>query len=184
MSILNNDANRLELFLDNMMGSAIQLLVLIIGIGWLLFDINAQLALVTLSIIPVAALFTWWFMKRIEAFYADVRSSVGDLNTRLENNLAGIEVIKTAGTESFEDERVRKSSYEYFKRDWQALRMNFVYRPGMQLLTSVAFAATFVVGGLWFLADPPFGFSGRAPTSANSSRSSSSPSAWSNRSPR
>ncbi|MFH5798382.1 ABC transporter ATP-binding protein [Haladaptatus sp. CMAA 1911] len=164
MSILNNDANRLELFLDNMMGSAIQLLVLIIGIGWLLFDINAQLALVTLSIIPVAALFTWWFMKRIEAFYADVRSSVGDLNTRLENNLAGIEVIKTAGTESFEDERVRKSSYEYFKRDWQALRMNFVYRPGMQLLTSVAFAATFVVGGLWFLADPPLGISGSAPT--------------------
>ncbi|WP_231183760.1 ABC transporter ATP-binding protein [Haladaptatus sp. DYF46] len=164
MSILNNDANRLELFLDNMMGSAIQLLVLIIGIGAILFDINAQLALVTLSIIPVAALFTWWFMKRIEAFYADVRSSVGDLNTRLENNLAGIEVIKTAGTESFEDERVRKSSYEYFKRDWQALRMNFVYRPGMQLLTSIAFAATFVVGGLWFLADPPLGISGSAPT--------------------
>jgi ATP-binding cassette, subfamily B, bacterial len=164
MSILNNDANRLELFLDNMMGSAIQLLVLIIGIGWLLFDINGQLALVTLSIIPVAALFTWWFMKRIEAFYADVRSSVGDLNTRLENNLAGIEVIKTAGTESFEDERVRQSSYEYFKRDWRALRMNFVYRPGMQLLTSVAFAATFVVGGLWFLADPPLGISGSAPS--------------------
>jgi ATP-binding cassette subfamily B protein len=167
MSILNNDANRLELFLDNMMGSAIQLLVLIIGIGWLLFSINPQLALVTLSIIPVAALFTWWFMKRVEAFYADVRSSVGDLNTRLENNLAGIEVIKTSGTESFEDERVRQSSYEYFKRDWQALRMNFVYRPGMQLLTSVAFAATFVVGGLWFLTDPPLGFSGAAPTVGN-----------------
>ncbi|EFW92784.1 ABC transporter related protein [Haladaptatus paucihalophilus DX253] len=160
MSILNNDANRLELFLDNMMGSAIQLLVLIIGIGYLLFTINPQLALVTLSIIPVAALFTWWFMKRVEAFYADVRSSVGDLNTRLENNLGGIEVIKTSGTESFEDERVRSASYEYFKRDWQALRMNFVYRPGMQLLTSVAFAATFVVGGLWFLTDPPLGFSG------------------------
>ncbi|WP_423745282.1 ABC transporter ATP-binding protein (plasmid) [Haladaptatus sp. SPP-AMP-3] len=160
MSILNNDANRLELFLDNMMGSAIQLLVLIIGIGYLLFTINPQLALVTLSIIPVAALFTWWFMRRVEAFYADVRSSVGDLNTRLENNLGGIEVIKTSGTESFEDERVRSASYEYFKRDWQALRMNFVYRPGMQLLTSVAFAATFVVGGLWFLTDPPLGFSG------------------------
>ncbi|GAA0201230.1 hypothetical protein GCM10009000_014240 [Halobacterium noricense] len=160
MSILNNDTNRLELFLDNMMGSAIQLFVLIIGIGWVLFSINEQLALVTLSIIPIAALFTWWFMRRIEAFYADIRSSVGDLNTRLENNLAGVEVIKTAGTEEFEDERVRNASYKYFRRDWKALRMNFIYRPGLQLLTSIAFIATFIVGGLWYLTEPPLGFSG------------------------
>ncbi|WP_266076512.1 ABC transporter ATP-binding protein [Haladaptatus caseinilyticus] len=160
MSILNNDTNRLELFLDNMMGSAIQLFVLIIGIGWVLFTINAQLALVTLSVIPIAALFTWWFMRRVEAFYADIRSSVGDLNTRLENNLAGVEVIKTAGTEDFEGNRVRSASYEYFKRDWKALRMNFIYRPGLQLLTSVAFIATFIAGGLWVLSDPPLGFSG------------------------
>ncbi|WP_233274733.1 ABC transporter ATP-binding protein [Haladaptatus cibarius] len=160
MSILNNDTNRLELFLDNMMGSAIQLVVLVIGIGWVLFTINGQLALVTLSVIPIAALFTWWFMRRVEAFYADIRSSVGDLNTRLENNLAGVEVIKTAGTEEFEDERVRKASYKYFQRDWKALRMNFIYRPGLQLLTSIAFIATFIVGGLWYLSEPPLGFSG------------------------
>ncbi len=160
MSVLNNDANRLELFLDNMMGSAVQLFVLIVGIGAILFLTSPQLALVTMAVIPVAALFTWWFMKRIEKFYSGVRSSVGNLNTRLENNLAGIEVIKTAGTESFEDERVRKVSYDYFRRDWKALRMNFIYRPGMQLLTSIAFAATFVVGGLWLLSGPPLGFSG------------------------
>ncbi len=76
MSVLNNDANRLELFLDNMMGSAVQLLVLIIGIGTILFLTNPQLALVTMAVIPVAALFTWWFMKRIEKFYAG-RSVVG-----------------------------------------------------------------------------------------------------------
>ncbi|SIR03451.1 ATP-binding cassette, subfamily B [Haladaptatus litoreus] len=155
MSILNNDTNRLELFLDNMMGSAIQLVVLVIGIGAILFWRNPQLAVVTLAVIPIAALFTWWFMRRIEAFYADIRSSVGDLNTRLENNLAGVEVIKTAGTEEFEDERVRKASYKYFKRDWKALRMNFIYRPGLQLLTSIAFIATFIAGGLWLLSDRP-----------------------------
>ncbi len=81
MSILNNDTNRLELFLDNMMGSAIQLLVFVVGIGAVLFWRNPQLAVVTLSIVPVVALFTWWFMRRVEAFYADIRSSVGDLNT-------------------------------------------------------------------------------------------------------
>ncbi len=48
---------------------------------------------------------------------------------------------------------MREAFYEYFRRDWRALRMNFIYRPGMQLLTSIAFAATFVVGGIWLLTD-------------------------------
>ena len=38
-------------------------------------------------------------MQVAEERYADVRSSVGDLNSRLENNLDGIEVIKSSNTE-------------------------------------------------------------------------------------
>ena len=161
MSILNNDANRLELFLDDMMSSAIQLAVLLAGIGGVLLWLNWQLALITLAVIPVAAVFTLWFMRTIEEAYSDVRSSVGDLNSRLENNLAGMQVIKTANTENYEDGRITDASYEYFRRDWKSLRLNFVYRPGMQLLTSVAFVATFVVGGLWILGQPPLSFSGK-----------------------
>ncbi|MFC4988002.1 ABC transporter ATP-binding protein [Saliphagus infecundisoli] len=160
MSILNNDTNRLELFLDNMTDSVIQLVVLVIGIGGVLLWINWQLALVTLFVIPLAALFTYWFMSIVEEMYADIRETVGDLNTRLENNLGGIEVIKSATTEEFEDERVRDASYEYFRRDWLALRMNFIYRPGLQILTSIAFVATFIVGGLWVISGPPGPFTG------------------------
>ncbi|WP_135830084.1 ABC transporter ATP-binding protein [Halorussus halobius] len=160
MSVLSNDANRLELFLDDMMSSAIQLGVLLLGIGGVLLWLNPQLAVITLAAIPVAAVFTYWFMQAVEERYANVRSSVGDLNTRLENNLAGMQVIKTANAEDHEDDRITDASYEYFRRDWLSLRLNFVYRPGMQLLTSVAFVATFTVGGLWLLNGPPLGFSG------------------------
>ena len=161
MSILNNDTNRLELFLDNMMSSAIQLGVLVVGIAGVLLWYNPQLAVVTLSIVPLAAGFTYWFMRTVEERYGDVRSSVGDLNARLENNLAGIQVIKAGNTEDYEDERVREESYRYFRLDWLALRLNFVYRPGMQALTAVAFVATFVVGGVWLISGTaPGPFSG------------------------
>jgi ATP-binding cassette subfamily B protein len=160
MSILSNDTNRLERFLDNLMSQAIQLGVLIIGTAAILFWLNPQLAVVTLSVIPVAALFTWIFMHFAEERYADVRDSVGDLNSRLENNLNGIQVIKASNTEDYEDERVRDHSYRYFRLDWLALRLNFVYRPGLQALTSISFIATFVVGGIWILEGPPGPFSG------------------------
>ena len=155
MSILSNDTNRLERFLDDMMGNAIQLSVLILGIAAILVSLNWQLAVVTLFVVPVAAVFTYWFMRLAEQRYADVRESVGDLNSRLENNLNGIQVIKAANTEEYEDDRVEDHSYTYFRLDWLALRLNFIYRPGLQALTSIAFVATFVVGGLWLIEGPP-----------------------------
>ena len=106
MSILSNDTNRLEQFLDSMMGEAIQLGVLILGTATIFAWVNPQLAAVTLVVLPIAGAFTYWFMRVAEERYADVRSSVGDLNSRLENNLGGIEVIKSSNTEDYEDERV------------------------------------------------------------------------------
>jgi ATP-binding cassette subfamily B protein len=160
MSILSNDTNRLELFLDNMMGNAIQLGVLMAGTAAILLWMNWQLALVTLVVVPLAALFTYWFMRLAEERYADVRESIGDLNSRLENNLNGIQVIKASNTEDYEDDRVREHSHSYFRLDWLALRLNFVYRPGLQALTSLSFIATFVVGGIWILQGPPGPFTG------------------------
>jgi ATP-binding cassette subfamily B protein len=155
MSILSNDTNRLERFLDNMFGESIQLSVLIVGISLVLFWFNPQLALVTLVVVPLAAVFTYWFMQLAEERYTDIRQSVGDLNSRLENNLNGIQVIKASNTEDYEDERVRDHSYTYFRLDWLALRLNFIYRPGLQALTSLSFIATFIVGGVWILDGPP-----------------------------
>ncbi len=160
MSILSNDTNRLELFLDDMMGQMIQLCVLVLGTALVLFWFNWQLALVTLVLVPAAAVFTYWFMRLAEERYTEVRESVGDLNSRLENNLNGIEVIKASNTEDYEDERVEEHSYTYFRLDWLALRLNFIYRPGLEALTSLAFIATFVIGGLWLIDGAPGPFTG------------------------
>ncbi|MDZ7746547.1 MAG: hypothetical protein U5K28_08540 [Halobacteriales archaeon] len=50
------------------------------------------------SSVPLIAVFTYYFIKTIQPKYADVRSSVGKVNSRLENNLGGIQVIKTSNT--------------------------------------------------------------------------------------
>ncbi|WP_436910465.1 ABC transporter ATP-binding protein [Halosimplex marinum] len=155
ISILSNDTNRLEQFLDSMMGEMIQLIVLMGGTAVILLWMNPMLSVVTLTVIPLSAVFTLWYMRLAEERYADIRESVGDLNSRLENNLGGIEVIKSSNTEEYEDERVREHSYRYFRLDWLALRLSFVYRPGLRALTSLAFIATFVVGGIWILDGPP-----------------------------
>ncbi len=155
ISILSNDTNRLEQFLDSMMGELIQLIVLMGGTAVILLWLNPQLAAVTLLVIPLSAVFTLWYMRLAEERYADIRESVGSLNSRLENNLNGIQVIKSSNTEEYEDDRVEEHSYRYFRLDWLALRLGFIYRPGLRVLTSLSFIATFIVGGIWLLQGPP-----------------------------
>ena len=102
MSILSNDVNRLERFLNDGMNSLFRLVVMVFGIGLLLFAYNWQLALVALLPVPLIMTFTYFFIKIIQPKYAEVRSTVGNVNSRLENNLGGIQVIKSSTTEDYE----------------------------------------------------------------------------------
>jgi len=160
MSILSNDVNRLERFLNDGMNSVFRLSVMVVGIGVLLFWINWQLALVALLPVPVIAGFTYLFIKIIQPKYAEVRSSVGKMNSRLENNLGGIGVIKSANTENYESDRVDDVSFDYFDANWDAIRTRIKFFPGLRVLAGVGFVLTFVVGGLWVFSGPPGPFTG------------------------
>ncbi|MFB6221622.1 MAG: ABC transporter ATP-binding protein [Halolamina sp.] len=161
LSVLNNDANNLENFLDNALQNSVRLGVMILGIAFILFSLNWQLALVTLVAVPALIGLTLWFMRVVEPRYVDRRASVGNLNTRLENALSGVELVKTSGTESYETERVESASWRYFRDTMAVLRLNYVYRPGMEMLAGLSFAVTFIVGGLWvFQGDGPWFLTG------------------------
>ena len=153
MSILSNDVNRLERFLNDGMNSMFRLLVMVIGIGALLFLINWQLALVALVPVPLIMLFTYVFIRLIQPKYAAVRSTVGKVNSRLENNLGGIKVIKSSTTENYESDRVDDVSQQYFDTNWEAIRIRIGFFPGLRILAGFGFALTFIVGGLWVLRD-------------------------------
>jgi ATP-binding cassette subfamily B protein len=149
MSILSNDVNRLERFLNEGMNGALRLGVMVLGIGAILFGLNWQLAMVALVPVPLIAAFTYVFVQVIQPKYAAVRSSVGTLNSRLENNLGGISVIKSANTEAYESERVDEVSMDYYDANWDAIRTRITFFPGLRLLAGIGFVVTFTVGGLW-----------------------------------
>ncbi|SNR59598.1 ABC transporter ATP-binding protein [Halorubrum vacuolatum] len=149
MSILSNDVNQLERFLNDGLNSFFRLSVMVFGIAGLLIYLNPQLALVSLLPVPLIAGFTYLFVKLIQPKYAEVRSSVGTLNSRLENNLGGIQVIKASNTEEYESGRVDDVSRAYFDANWGAINIRIKFFPGLQLLSGFGFVLTFLVGGYW-----------------------------------
>jgi ATP-binding cassette subfamily B protein len=155
LAILSSDTENLELFLDDALVSSVRLGAMVLGIAVVLFLEQPALALVTLLAVPAMVLFTRWFMRAAEPRYAARRSSVANLNTRIENAIAGVELTKATASEPHESDRVQGASRRLFEDTMHMLRLSYFYRPGMELLAGVAFALTFGVGGYWLLVGPP-----------------------------
>ncbi|MFC5368720.1 ABC transporter ATP-binding protein [Salinirubrum litoreum] len=160
MSVLNNDVNALETFLEDGLSATLWIAATVLGIGAILVGLNVPLTFVTLLPIPVLAAFTLAFTRIVEPRYLTIREEIGDLNARLENNVSGIEVIKTEGAERHESGRVAEAANEYLRANLRAIRVRITYFPGLNVISGVGFAITFLVGGLWVLGRPPLGLPG------------------------
>lgn len=155
MSVLNNDVNQLEEFLTRDLNNFIRIAVLVAGVGGIMLWLNWQLALVGIVSVPALMVASYVFVRIIKPKYQRVRSSVGGMNARLENNVSGVEVIKAYNREGYEAERVEDASREYLDANWDAITTRIKFFPSLRVITGVGFVLTFVVGGYWVLVGPP-----------------------------
>ncbi|WP_276253241.1 ABC transporter ATP-binding protein [Halomontanus rarus] len=158
MSVLNNDVNQLESFLTNSFNQGIRIVVRVGGMGAVMLLINWRLGIIPTLVIPVLAYASYLFVTIIHPKYQDVRSAVGQLNSRLENNIGGLMVVKAYNREAFETDRVEDSSRDYLDANWNAITTRIKFFPTIQLVTSAGYVATFLIGGWWVMFGPPHPF--------------------------
>lgn len=158
MSVLNNDVNQLENFLTSTFNEAIRIIIRVGGMGAVMLLINWRLGIIPTLVIPLLAIASYSFYRIIRPKYQDVRSSVGQLNARLENNIGGLGVIKAYTREPFETERVEEASAEYRDANWDAITTRIIFFPTLQTITHMGYIATFLVGGWWVMFGSPHPF--------------------------
>lgn len=151
LAILNDDINQLERFLNTGFNDILQLFVLFIFAGIVLFDISWKLALIGLIPVPLIFLGSLWYQKMIAPRYSKMRKSVGELSSRLENNISGIGVIKSFTAENFEADRVREASDAYQKANIRAIKLSTLYVPLIRMLIAVGFGGVLLLGSYWVI---------------------------------
>lgn len=154
LSILNDDINQLERFLNNSFNEILQLITLFIFAGYSLFERDWVLGLVGITPIPFILIGSFYYQRKISPYYKEVRESVGGLSSRLENNISGILVIKSFGTEKFEEKRVDESSKEYLEANYKAIKLSSLYVPIIRMFIALGLAATLALGAYWVIYQP------------------------------
>jgi len=151
MSMLNNDVNQLERFLNGSFKDIIQLVILVTVAGWALLDLSFTLGMIGISSIPFIVIGSFYYQRKIEPHYRTVRASVGALSNRLENNISGIAVIKSFTAEQYESARVEASSEDYRDANFQAIRWNAIYNPAIRMVIVMGYAFALLVGAYWII---------------------------------
>ncbi len=153
MTMLNDDVNQLERFLNTGFNELLQLLVLFLFTGVVLLGVSWQLAILGILPIPLILWGSLRYQKVISPRYARVRKAVGELNARLENNIAGVAVIKSFTAERFESRRVDEASDEYRSANFQAIKLSALYVPLIRMGVALGFGGVLLVGSYWVLRD-------------------------------
>ncbi len=154
MAMLNDDVNQLERFLNHVFNEIIQLITLILFAGWALCAVSLPLGLLGMAPIPFIIAGSLYYQKKVAPYYQSIREGVGQLGTRLENNISGILVIKSFTAEQFEMERVREVSEQYRDANFKAINWSAVYVPLIRIFISIGFALTLLIGAYWVLFEP------------------------------
>ena len=151
LSILNEDINQMERFLNGGANDLIQVLVGSVLVGAVFFYITSSLAFLALMPIPFILYGAFWFQSRLAPRYTAVREAAGTLATQLNNNLAGIATVKAYAAEEFEAEHIRHGSEAYRTRNSEAIRWSAAITPVIRMAILAGFTVTLLYGGLMAL---------------------------------
>ena len=153
MAMLNDDVNQIERFLNIGFNEILQLLVLFIFAGSVMLGVSWELAMVGLLPLPFVLCGSLMYQRLISPRYRKVREAVGALSSRLENNIAGILVIKSFTAEKFESARVADASHQYKQANYQAIKLSALYVPLIRMAIAIGFGGVLLLGSYWVLED-------------------------------
>lgn len=147
MSILNDDINQLERFLNGGANDLIQVMTGTVLVGTVFFALTAKIAFLALLPIPLIIYGAFWFQARLASRYAAVREAAGLLNARLNNNLLGVATIKAYAAEDYETARIHESSDKYRSANAFAIRFSAAITPVIRMAILAGFTVTLLYGG-------------------------------------
>ena len=112
-----------------------------------MLQMDAQLALVTFSVLPFVAYAAFVFRSRIRSAYRDIRVRLARLNAFLQERFTGIRIVQLFNRERADLERFKELDDEYLGAHLRSITYYALFFPVIQLFTSVAMALIIWYGG-------------------------------------
>jgi ATP-binding cassette subfamily B protein len=143
-----DDVERLRLFLGQGLLMALQALLLLTGTLIVLLLTNLRLTLVILPILPVALVIFMIFGRIAQPMFREAQQRLAKVNTILQENLAGLEVVKAFTREKQEEDHFQESIDSLLDQRIRISRTFSFLFPFIFLIANLGQAAILYFGGV------------------------------------
>ncbi|WP_138415119.1 ABC transporter ATP-binding protein [Aquibacillus sediminis] len=147
MSRLTMDVEGLKFFLAAGLKELIKIVLLILISLSVMFYYSVPLALVTMAAMPFLAVVVYRFDRRVHPAFRKVRKSLGRLNTRIQENVSGMNTVKSLSKEDFEIDRFTTNNSNYREVNIHTSNIWAKYFPFMEFIGNICMVALLIYGG-------------------------------------
>jgi ATP-binding cassette subfamily B protein len=147
MTRLSSDVDMLRLFFSAGLSLLLRALLMIIGSVVLMALTDWQLTLIVVVLLPLSGLIIWAILRLVQPMFMVVQQKLGALNTIVQENLAGVQVVKAFVRERFEIDRFAGFNSDYRDENIHVGRLMAMALPALTILTNVGLVAVLWFGG-------------------------------------
>jgi ATP-binding cassette subfamily B protein len=147
MSRATNDLNAVRMMIGPaVMYTANTILVFVVAIVVML-SIDVRLTLIALLPLPLVSLSVHYFGRAIHRRFEAIQAQFSELSAVVQENLAGVRVVRAYGQEPHEIERFHKANEEYVARSRVLIRLQGLFFPSMTFFLGLGALLVLWMGG-------------------------------------
>jgi ABC-type multidrug transport system fused ATPase/permease subunit len=146
MSRLSNDVNSVEDMVVHGTDTIITDSLTVLGTIGFMFMLSPTLMLYSLLPLPIFLIAIVIFGRIIRPLYERIRENLGDINSRLQESLEAIRVVKAFSREEYERERFEHDSREYYKANIKGIWLWSSFFPAISFIMSVGMVLVIWIG--------------------------------------
>ena len=147
MSRVQNDVGSLQEILSNGVLLVFASLISLVGIIIIIMYMNAKLALLTMTVIPVLAIVMMVWQTYLKKAFIRVRQAISVVNADLQENISGAKVIQSLSREKINYQRFDNLNWENLDANISATRRATGLQPVVELLLGASIALVIIYGG-------------------------------------
>jgi ABC-type multidrug transport system fused ATPase/permease subunit len=146
-----SDVGRIRRFISNVWYNAAQTILYLVGYTGLMLSLNWRLTLASIVLLPAAMFLMFRLAVRLRPAFREARSREDDLVTSLQENIAGVMVVKAFSRQPEEVRKFNRFSEVLYDRTMVTVGLFRTYMPAIQALMRFNQALMLGVGGLFVM---------------------------------
>lgn len=147
LSRMTNDIDTITQSLQRILSEVISDVASLIGIFIMMMTISVSLSLVTLLILPLSLVSISALAKKAQKYHRVSRTTLGELNSSIEEDYAGQSIIKANSHEGLAMQKFGGQNQRMQEASWKAQFFSSLAYPVIHVLTNLNYAIICVLGG-------------------------------------